>query len=302
MRYSLLIFIFLILPIKVVKSNNSFSRIGGFSLYDLYLSNPSFISSDNLVSFNLYGRAYLFNQFDDPLDLMINSLVSIDKIKSAFLSSYYYSQLGFSKDHGFNLGYSFNHRFNKNLILKFGVGYNFIQRSTDWSNFIDNIVDDSRYYLSKGKTHHLDLGLGIVLYGLTFGLNNNITLSEKIIYQDHTLPDSTSTSGSEYNYLNILAKYDFTIREKFTITPQLDYNKIFKSYLSLFLTYIDKYRIGLTYNLSKNSDFSDFKIMFSSSCIIADKVELIVFFNPGFQKPYDSLFGWNLASKIGVKF
>ena len=233
---------------------------------------------------------------------MINSIVSVNNLKSAFLASYYYSQLGTSKAHGFNIGYSFIHSFNDHLIIRCGVRYDFNNVFIDNSGLIDAQIPGSTYNMYYQKNNDLDLGLGIFLYGLTIGLSNNIMLSKKFIYQDDALPDSTSTSGSEYKYLNILAKYDFKIREKFTITPQFDYNKIYKSYLSIFLSYLEKYKIGLTYHIAKGFDSDNKKIMISSSCLIADKIEIILFFNPGFQKLYDSKTGWNLSGKIGLKF
>jgi len=225
-------------------------------MFDKSALNPAATGSLNSISV-LGGARYQWIGMKDDSNNMINPRnyhldfeMPIYSIRSGVGFSFNYGQLGFEKDMNFKLNYAYHQPIKKSSILSFGISFEYLNRSVDFSKFFFFDAGDpalSSQGVNSGS--FIDFGAGIYYQ------------YKKKLYTGFSVSQLTGASGNigEVTYENVphyyfMLGYDFTLKKDrkryFALATGLLVQTTFTNTqyeLSALLKYNDKYWGGLMY-------------------------------------------------------
>jgi len=272
---------------------NSFSQdiiASGLKSFNLYINNPALTTAENKLQLDFMGEIKISNSSNPSSSGLFNAIFKLKKINSNIRFSYL--RYGFSdieKWNGALLGYSYSKDLSDNLNIAGGFDINYY--SVDYSGFylqssIDNYSLDPNIPVKSSDLtdNHLHgiLGLAGKYKELTIGVSSKLALWNDIGALSYAYKPNAK-SGIQLFQINLIAKYEFKIKEKLTLTPQFEYLH-HQNYNAE-----KDYKIGLFFNYNKlfgfgimHDSYIDQLTNISAQVKLFKKVELIIVYNPTF--------------------
>ena len=225
-------------------------------MFDKSTLNPAATGSLNCISvlggarFQWIGMKDDTNNVINPRNYHLDFEMPIYSIRSGIGFSFNYGQTGFEKDLNFKLNYAYHQPIKKSSILSFGVSFEYLNRSVDFSRFF--VFDSGDPVLSSQGVNSgsfIDLGAGIY-YQFKKKLYAGISVSQ-MTGASGKIGDATYENTPHYYFM---FGYDFTLKKDrkrdFVLATGLLVQTIFTSTqyeLHALLKYNDKYWGGVMY-------------------------------------------------------